>query len=170
MAYPGSPLIAALTLRDIDRLQLSELHPQEYAALADLMLRYPAHVQQKDGLAAALSQLPPEPRRGFLLVDPSYEVKADYEAVAETLIRVHRKWPVGVLMLWYPLIEGAPHDAMLDRLEKAIPEGFRHEVRFPPARPGHRMTGSGVFFVNPPYGLQDQARWLSGRFATLSEK
>ncbi len=44
---------------------------------------------------------------------------------------------------------------MLAALEAAFPDGLRHEVRFPPARDGHRMVGSGLFIVNAPYGLAD---------------
>jgi 23S rRNA (adenine2030-N6)-methyltransferase len=168
MAYPGSPLIAALSLRDIDRLQLTELHPQEFAALQDVMLPYPAHCQLRDGMQMALSQLPPDPKRGMLLVDPSFEVKTDYQTIPEALIRIHRKWPVGVLVLWYPILASKAHLPMLDRLETALAGGFRHEVRFPPAREGHGMTGSGLFVVNPPFGLQAEAAALSARFADLA--
>jgi 23S rRNA (adenine2030-N6)-methyltransferase len=101
----------------------------------------------------------------MLLVDPSFEVKTDYQTIPEALIQIHRKWPVGVLVLWYPLLKTTPHLPMLDRLQKAIPDGLRHEVRFPPARPGHGMTGSGLFIVNPPYGLAEEAAHLSTLFA-----
>ncbi len=164
-AYPGSPLLAAMILRDIDRLQLTELHPQEFAALQDVMAPYPALCQMADGIGMALSQLPPDPRRGVLLIDPSFEVKTDYHTIPEALIALHRKWPVGVMILWYPILRTTPHLPMLDRLQQAIPTGLRHEVTFPPARPGHGMTGSGLFIVNPPYGLQTQTAWLSARFA-----
>ena len=48
-AYPGSPLIAALSLRPTDRMHLAELHPQEVAALSNTMSAYPARVEQCDG-------------------------------------------------------------------------------------------------------------------------
>jgi len=35
--YPGSPMIAALSLRNTDKLHLAELHPQEYQALVKNM-------------------------------------------------------------------------------------------------------------------------------------
>ena len=56
---------------------------------------------------------------------------------------------------------------MLARLQAVFPEAHRHEVRFPPARPGHGMEGSGMFTINPPWKLSDRAAWLSERFATL---
>jgi 23S rRNA (adenine2030-N6)-methyltransferase len=58
---------------------------------------------------------------------------------------------------------------MLKALETAFPDGLRHELRFPPAREGHRMEGSGLFIVNPPYGLEDELAALTSRFAKLSK-
>jgi len=46
---------------------------------------------------------------------------------------------------------------MLTDLQTAFPDALRSEVTFPPAREGHRMTGSGLFVVNPPFGLAEQA-------------
>jgi len=37
-------------------------------------------------------------------MDPSFETTDDYERVAEALIALHRRWPVGILALWYPLV------------------------------------------------------------------
>mgnify|MGYP000719135341 CR=1 FL=1 len=171
-AYPGSPLLAATLLRPGDRMQLAELHPAERAGLEATLAALPAphprwRVAAEDGLAMARALVPPEPRRGLMLVDPSYEVKAEYAALPPFLAAVHRRWGVGVLMLWYPLLEGAPHAPMLAALEAALPQGLRHEVRFPPARPGHRMRGSGLYLVNPPWGLEAELARLSGLFATL---
>jgi 23S rRNA (adenine2030-N6)-methyltransferase len=129
-AYPGSPLVAALVLRAEDRLTLAELHPREHEALEALMRPFPARVERRDGLGMAVALAPPSPRRGLLLVDPSWEVKADYEAVPDTLERVARRWGVGVLVLWYPLLADARHEAMLARLQASFPEALRHEVRF----------------------------------------
>ena len=160
-AYPGSPLIAALTLREGDVIHLAELHPQEHAALVTTADPWGAHVHRRDGFEMALALTPPTPRRGCMLIDPSWEVKADYERIPEIMTQVHAKWNVGVLALWYPLLTEAPHAPMLARLAAQFPDALRHEVRFPPTRPGHRMVGSGMFVVNPPWGLADRAAEIS---------
>ena len=169
LAYPGSPLIAALTLRDIDTLHLAELHPQEVSHLRRALAPWDAHVQQRDGFEMALALTPPTPRRGLMLIDPSYEVKADYDAIPRVLAQIHRKWNVGVLMLWYPMLTGGSHGPMLRALEAAFPDALRSEVRFPPVREGHRMEGSGLFVVNPPYGLAEEAARIAGHFAGLHQ-
>jgi 23S rRNA (adenine2030-N6)-methyltransferase len=126
-----------------------------------------AHVHQRDGFELALALTPPTPRRGLMLIDPSWEVKADYEAIPRHMANIHRKWNVGILILWYPILKGGAHGPMLKALETAFPEGLRHEVRFPPAREGHRMEGSGLFIVNPPYGLAEETARLTAMFKAL---
>jgi 23S rRNA (adenine2030-N6)-methyltransferase len=163
-AYPGSPLIAALGLRETDTMHLAELHPTEVAHLRTAAAEWGAHVYQRDGFDLALALTPPTPRRGLMLVDPSYEVKSDYDAIPKHLAHIHRKWNVGILMLWYPILTGSPHAEMLKSLTSAFPDALRHEVRFPPARDGHRMEGSGMFVVNPPYGLDEECARLTDRF------
>lgn len=165
MAYPGSPLIAGLGLRQSDKLHLAELHPQEFRALGENLALWEPHLQQRDGFDFALSITPPTPRRGLMLVDPSYEVKTDYDRIPPFLQAVARKWNVGVLMLWYPLLSAAPHAPMVRALAAAFPQGLCHEVRFPPAREGHRMVGSGMFVVNPPYGIETAAAEIARAIA-----
>jgi 23S rRNA (adenine2030-N6)-methyltransferase len=58
---------------------------------------------------------------------------------------------------------------MLAALTSAFPDALRHEVRFPPVRDGHRMEGSGLFVVNPPFGLDVECAAITRRFATLSK-
>ncbi len=169
VAYPGSPLLAALILRPDDRIQLAELHPQEFAALTEAMLPFAAHCRQIDGMAMALALTPPEPRRGLMLIDPSYEVKADYAALPKLIAQVQRKWNVGIIALWYPILADRRHRPMLDELVAAdLPKPLRHEVRFPPARDGHGMVGSGMFIVNASYGLAEEAARLGKCFAQLA--
>ncbi|KIC37675.1 protein involved in catabolism of external DNA [Ruegeria sp. ANG-R] len=167
-AYPGSPLIAANLLRDQDSLHLAELHPQEHAALSLALSPYGAKVYRQDGFELAQSLLPPSPRRGMMLIDPSYEVKADYDRMPGLIAKLHRKWNVGVIALWYPLLTDARHAPMIAALKSAgYPKAMSHEVGFPPAREGHRMIGSGMFVLNAPFGIENEMARLSKVFAQL---
>lgn len=166
-AYPGSPLIAALALRPGDRMNLAELHPREHAALTEALEPWTMNCHREDGLAMALARTPPEPRRGLLLCDPSFEIKADYDRMPGFLAQIHRKWNVGVVMLWYPCLSQGQERPMVRALRAAFPQALSHELGFPPARPGHGMIGSGMFVLNPPWGLADEAQRLSGLFASL---
>jgi len=163
-AYPGSPLIARTLLRDSDRLVLAERHPQEVTALRGALPG--ADIRAEDGPTMALAVTPPTPRRGLMLVDPSYEVKTDYTAMPKLLRDVHRKWPVGVLMLWYPILTSGAERPMTRALDAlSIPDTIRHEIHFEPVREGRGMIGSGLYVINPPWGWAEEAerleRWLA---------
>lgn len=162
-AYPGSPLIAAQFLRPGDVAHLAELHPQEHEALARVAGF--AHLHRQDGFEMANAILPPTPRRGMLLIDPSYEVKADYDRIPGIIGKLARKWNVGVIALWYPVLTDDRQAGMVRALTAAHPEALLSEVRFPPARAGHGMVGSGMFVINPPYGLGDEAARLGAIFS-----
>ncbi|SHJ01516.1 23S rRNA (adenine2030-N6)-methyltransferase [Shimia gijangensis] len=167
-AYPGSPMVAEALLRRGDKMHLAELHPQESEALSGAMMGSGAKVYEKDGFQMAQSICPPDPRRGLMLIDPSYEIKSDYETLPKFIGQLHRKWNVGVIALWYPILTSGAHKPMLAALEaQNLPKVLRHEVRFPPMREGHRMVGSGMFIVNAPYGLEDEAKRLSGLFSSV---
>lgn len=165
-AYPGSPLIAEALLRASDTMTLAELHPQEAPALARALSR-PARVLAEDGFAMLRARTPPDPRRGLALIDPSYELKGDYDRIPGTLAQLNRTWNVGVVMLWYPILASDMHRPMTRTIAEALPDAMIHEVRFPPHRPGHGMFGSGMVVVNAPWGLAEEAARLSDLFAAL---
>ncbi len=165
--YPGSPAIAAHLLRAGDRIDLAELHPQENTALQQAMAGSGARCHQRDGFDLAHALIPPTPRRGLLLIDPSYEIKEDYQTIPVHVAKWHRAWNVGIIAVWYPVLSSNAHQAMADRLTAAHPDALRHEVRFAPARPGHGMVGSGIFVLNPPFRLETEAKRLSDLFKTL---
>ena len=105
---------------------------------------------------------------GLLLIDPSYEVKADYAALPGLVGKIHAKWNVGVIAVWYPILTRNAHLAMLDDLQsRGLPGVLRHEIRFACVRPGHKLVGSGMFIVNAPYGTDAAAAHLTGLFAGM---
>lgn len=151
--YPGSPLIAAQLLRQDDVLHLMEMHPEEIKALKRAMRRHRAHIHHRDGYEGVLGISPPTPRRGLVLIDPSYEIKSEYLRVAEFVPALHRRWPEATIMVWYPILEAGLHEAMAGRLVASdLPEVVHREVRFriEPGAPG--MRGSGLIIVNTPWG------------------
>lgn len=162
--YPGSPMIADAILRDTDRIHLAELHPQEYEALTYNFRGLKMNIKQEDGFTMANRIVPPEPRRGLMLIDPSYEIKSDYTKAAEFIINMHRKWNVGVIMLWYPILETPQHLEMISMILSAgLPKTIHHHVHFDKmAQSGHRMKGSGLFILNAPYGLEKSLVEIEG--------
>ena len=158
-AYPGSPRVAAALLRPGDRIWLAERHPAEFGGLRAAMAGTGAQVLAEDGPAMALARTPPEPRRGLVLIDPSYEVKSDYAATALLVGKLRLRWNVGVIAVWYPILAAGLHEGL------TAPGAFRHEVRFAGEK---GLLGSGMLVVNPPWGLEDEAVRLGARFAALA--
>jgi len=158
--YPGSPAIAAAVARPQDRIVLCELHPTNFVRLRTWARgRARVSAQRTDGLAALRALLPPHERRAFALIDPSYEVKSDYDGVAAALAHAWRRFPAGVYMLWYPVIERSRVEAMAEALrDAALRKVFRIELCAAPDASGRGMTGSGLFVVNPPFVLPEAAR------------
>lgn len=150
-AYPGSPLIARALLRPQDRMALMELHPAEHAALRAALRGGEVAIHRRDGFEGALALAPMKPRRGLVLVDPSFEVKAEYAAAAAFVRRIIGKWPEVTVLLWYPLLPAARHHELLAGLHPLSPHV--DEVAFDP-EPERGMSGSGLALVNAPHGAE----------------
>src|ERR1700710_762491 len=72
-AYPGSPLIARALLRPQDRLTACEIEPNAHRKLIDALRRdTQARIVYLDGWTALPAFVPPNERRGLVLIDPSF--------------------------------------------------------------------------------------------------
>ena len=163
--YPGSPALARAILRPGDRLELIELHVTDHGALAE-WAGPGTQVRRLDGLSALVQRMPPHERRGVTLIDPSYEIKTDYEDVVTALAGAYRRFATGAFLLWYPVIDRARTEAMLGALRATgIPRQLRLELSPRPDTLGRGMTGAGMLVVNPPWTLPETAQaglpWLA---------
>src|SRR6266481_413501 len=103
-AYPGSPLIARALLRPQDRLTACEVEPNARKDLIDALRRdAQARVVDLDGWMALSAFLPPNERRGLVLIDPPFEAKDEFERIAAGFAEAFAKWPTGSYLLWYPV-------------------------------------------------------------------
>ncbi|WKB51342.1 23S rRNA (adenine(2030)-N(6))-methyltransferase RlmJ [Eleftheria terrae] len=170
--YPGSPALALQLLRPQDRLRLWELHPTDIKLLAQHFGRQPhTEVHHGDGFGGLKSQLPPPSRRGAVLMDPPYEMKADYGLVVNTVRDALKRFAECVLMVWYPHLPRLDSQQLPQRLKSIAPKGWLH-VRMTVQQPDERgfgLLGSGMFVINPPWVLHDQLRdvlpWLTEALA-----
>ena len=106
----------------------------------------------------------------MMLIDPSYEIKTDYDLIPGHIRRYARSWNVGVIALWYPILMDGSHTTMLRMLEEVHHDAMRHEVRFSPAKQGHGMIGSGMFIINAPYGTDHHSQTPHNGFRTTLNK
>lgn len=166
--YPGSPLIENEMMRNGDVQILSELHPTAFEELEfcfhkkNLVTKPKIH--SRDGFEMLKALTPPEIKRGLAVIDPSYEDASDYEKCAKTICSVHKKWPVGIIALWYPLLTrktselGEMKEAIFDSAGQNETEpkilDISLEVKNPDEMTGlASLYGSGMIVVNFPYEL-----------------
>jgi 23S rRNA (adenine2030-N6)-methyltransferase len=152
--YPGSPALARQRLRPGDVMHLFELHPQAVSELRRHLKGPGVHIHHRDGYEGALAIAPPTPRRGLVLVDPSYEVKTEYQAAADFVLALAGKWPQACIALWYPLLPAGLHEPMLARLAGESPAFADYRTQWAEPGPERGMYGSGLAVLNPPWGLR----------------
>jgi len=150
-AYPGSPLLARALLRPGDRMTLMELHPAEHAALRAALAGPGVSIHRRDGFEGLLALAPLAPRRGLVLVDPSYEVKTEYAAAAAFVRRLAAKWPEAAILIWRPILPEGRDAALMAGLAGLPLVDDVVAFADPPSR---GMTGSGLTLVNPPHGAE----------------
>lgn len=154
--YPGSPAWLANFVRDGDSVTAFELHPSENQQLDLWARKNGVRVLHQDGLQGLLQKLPPPQPRLLALIDPSYEIKTDYEAVASTLIRAWEKCRHGVYLVWYPILTSGLERRLLKTLKAGpVRKVLRSEVMLDQA-PERGMMGSGMLVVNPPWGFDQR--------------
>ncbi|RJS93742.1 23S rRNA (adenine(2030)-N(6))-methyltransferase RlmJ [Salinisphaera sp. Q1T1-3] len=167
--YPGSPWWLERDRRRQDRLTLFERHPAEYEALVAQRFgtRHERYIRQDDGLAGLGKLVPVTTPRLCVLIDPSYEVKGDYKAVAKTLRHVARKVRHAVVAVWYPLLAASRHETMHETLTAAgLPKLWCSELHVDAdGSTDQGIKGSGLLMLNPPWQLDQR---LNASFSSLA--
>lgn len=173
--YPGSPALISDFVRAHCEQKVS-FHANELGKVPvenlTEVLRRRAHIHNKDAFQVMSQLLPPQPRRGALLIDPPYEQASEYMQVANAIAKAYSVWHTGICMLWYPLLtpmrvnrktgqrevnEKAAYSAQLiatlsDRIDHSILD-VRLHIADKETYSG--MYGSGMCIINPPWQLDE---------------
>jgi 23S rRNA (adenine2030-N6)-methyltransferase len=164
-AYPGSPLIARALLRPQDRLTTCEIEPHARALLIDALRRdAQARVVDLDGWTALPAFVPPNERRGLVLIDPPFEDGDEFERLQKGFAAAFAKWPTGIFMLWYPAKSRRATDQLARQVAEAAgstrPAGkcLRLEFSVAPQAAGAPLASSGLLIVNAPWTLQAELK------------
>jgi 23S rRNA (adenine2030-N6)-methyltransferase len=156
LTYPGSPLLVAQAMRAQDRLFACELQPEEARALATLFREDKrVTVMARDGYAAVKALVPPQERRGLVLVDPPYEAQGDeFPKVLAALRDGLERWPTGCYAVWYPIKRERSLQPFFRKVA-ALPckSALRIELLVRPDDSELRLNGSGMLVINPPWTL-----------------
>jgi 23S rRNA (adenine2030-N6)-methyltransferase len=157
--YPGSPWIARLLARPIDRLALCEKHPSEYAALrAEFGGQPKISVHEIDGYGALQSMLPPAERRALVLIDPPFEAQDEFAQIGRALGKGLRRFPGGMFVVWYPLTVRARVDEFFATIRVlGPPPTLTAELTIAGESSPIKMKGCGLLVINPPWQFDREA-------------
>jgi 23S rRNA (adenine2030-N6)-methyltransferase len=171
VAYPGSPLVARGLLRPQDSMVVCELEPAARKQLvASLRNDRQARVVAIDGWTALPAYVPPQERRGVVLIDPPFERADEFERLAAGFEAALTKWPTGIYVLWYPLKDIRAVARLGQQVTEAITRSFPSAVQPDRKTLSERLlqidfqtgktvrsegglTAAGLLVVNPPWTL-----------------
>jgi 23S rRNA (adenine2030-N6)-methyltransferase len=166
-AYPGSPLFARALLRPQDRLTACEVEPSARKALIDALRNdQQARVVDLDGWVALPAFVPPNERRGLVLIDPPFEAKDEFARLEKAFLAGFNKWPTGIFLLWYPAKSRRLTDQLARQVARAAASTrpaakcLRLEFSVAPQTQDAALASCGLLIVNPPWTLQGELKTI----------
>jgi len=166
-AYPGSPLIARALLRPQDRMTACEIEGAARKKLIEqLRDDAQARVVDLDGWVALPGFVPPNERRGLVLIDPPFEASDEFDRLADGFAAAYRKWPTGSYLLWYPAKSRRATDTLARQVTRVTtsskPAGkcLRLEFSVAPQSVDAALASTGLLIVNPPWTLQGELKTI----------
>lgn len=153
--YPGSPLIAEAMLRESDRLVLMELQPEEYKILKKNMKGNPKiAVHNQNGYVGLKAFLPPQERRGLILIDPAFEKPDEWKQLLEAIKIGLKQFETGVFAVWYPIKDHREVNKFINSIGKlGLSSTLVAELTIYPPDAPLGLIGSGLLIINPPFQL-----------------
>lgn len=160
--YPGSPFMIQHFLRDQDSAHLIEKHPAAFSVLEQHFGKSKRlHVHERDAYEAMNGLIPFKEKRGLVFIDPSYEVKMEYQLIAEAVNRLYQKFANGIFLIWYPLLHNMNYHLQLIDILKNGPAQKLYCFEWTPFKVASNNSaakgiyGSGVLLINPPWGVDE---------------
>lgn len=166
--YPGSPALIAGALRPQDRALFVEMIPAEARALErDIESRGRIRTGVGDGYAALKAFLPPEERRGLVLIDPPYESPDELKNLVRAFTDAYRRWASGTYAIWYPIRSATERNAVHARFRALrVPKMLTADLAVHRDDAGVGLAGSGLLLVNPPFGADE---FLASAYTAIHE-
>jgi 23S rRNA (adenine2030-N6)-methyltransferase len=156
---PGSPAVAAKALREGDALHLCELHPTERAKLHSWARgKAGVHCHDEDGYFQ-VPALIKAGQRDAVMIDPSYEVLEEYEAVVACVSKIIKRNPNACVVVWLPLLASGKskgqHQRVIDALKAMkISASYLAQWKWGEKDTAYAMVGTAMVVLNLPFGLE----------------
>jgi len=148
--YPGSPKISQFLTDKNDELYFYELHNNEYEVLKNNFKKnINIKIVKKDGFRIFESKKIKKEKNGIILIDPSYEIKDDYEKVISFVNNNYYQFDNKIILIWYPLLNRDNTNQFIDQFKKTgIKDILRIEMPIKNDNEEREMTGSGLIGIN----------------------
>ena len=117
-----------------------------------------------DGWLALPAFVPPNERRGLVLIDPPFEQKDEFERLAAGFAQAFAKWPTGSYLLWYPVKSRRATDNLARHVAEVVAAGRRPENACVWSSASRRrprtaaLASAGLLIVNPPWTLAGELK------------
>jgi len=152
--YPGSCYLAAKSLRTDDKLHFLELHPTEFLNLKkNFENDSRIIIENEDSYKRLNKLLPPKEKRAVILIDPSYELKDEYEKASKMLSDCYKKFPLGLYIVWYPVLSNKKSESFVLNILKENYKNLSH-IEMITDNSNDGMHGSGLFVINSPWSIE----------------
>jgi 23S rRNA (adenine2030-N6)-methyltransferase len=154
LLYPGSPLIARALARENDRIVLCERVVDVALELKRMVRIDPrVHIHLRDGYET-YSLLPPEEKRGVVLIDPPFERADEFDAIQTFLAEALARFAGGVYAVWYPLKNRYVARHFVRHVSRSAMRPVLN-IQFETGAPAQgQMHACGFLIVNPPYRFE----------------
>ncbi len=147
--YFGSPVIIANISDKNDRLNFCELHKNEYKNLKKNLNKFTnAKIYNEDGFKF-IKKIKDKKKDYFIFIDPSYELKSDYEEIETLLDNYEKNLIKQQVMIWYPVINLEEKDLFIEKIKKkGINNLLNIELPIYKYNEDLGMKGSGLILIN----------------------
>lgn len=153
--YPGSCLFASLVLDEKDKIFLLELHKNEFKNLLNTFKKEKrAKIENKDAYIYLNKIISRFKKNSLVLIDPSYELKNEYDKVFNLIKHIYLQYPNITQMIWYPILENDNNKNFIKSLP-ALNILNKVNLRIDLVNTYLRMQGTGILIINPPDNMKE---------------
>ena len=147
--YPGSPIFISSISNKKDKLFFCELHNNEYDLLKKNLNNYTnTKVLNVDGFNFTFNKVNKE-KNYFVFVDPSYEIKDDFDKVEHILNNIDNLFFKSKIIIWYPVLNILENDDFIQNIrKKGIGNIINIEVPIMKYGDNVGLQGSGLLLIN----------------------
>ena len=168
--YPGSSWLAAKSLRKNDRLHFFEFHTNEFLNLKNNFKNDSRiTIEKEDCYQKLIKIIPPKEKRAVILIDPSYELKNEYDKVIKLVSSCYKKFPLGIYIVWYPVLKNKKSESFVKNFLELNFKNLAH-IEMITDKTNIGMQGCGLFIINTPFSIvKDITPSLDLLFNTLKK-